>query len=326
MKLHEALDISLKAVDREIENMVKFDRDIPRASQLAKSIIELIRSGGKRVRPLMVIVGSRFGPAPDEQKIWRLAAAAEFIHAASLIHDDIIDDSPVRRGQKAMHIKLGVSGALHVGNYMSARVIELISVYSADRDKYAYNLSFLATTQLCLGEYQQLAHLYDYGVTIEQYLEKSKNKTAQLMATCLQTGAQASGADSETAELLYAFGEKLGMSFQIRDDVLDFTQSAEQLGKPAGSDLRSGQITLPVLFALQDERLAPRIRAITAASPAAEVEAVVAAIQASGALEQTERLSSRYLDEAREIIGRLARYPAHRDLQALLDYFGGRDQ
>ncbi|GJM77079.1 hypothetical protein HMSSN036_92950 [Paenibacillus macerans] len=177
-----------------------------------------------------------------------MAAAAEFIHAASLIHDDIIDDSPVRRGQKAMHIKLGVSGALHVGNYMSARVIELISVYSADRDKYAYNLSSLATTQLCLGEYQQLAHLYDYGVTIEQYLEKSKNKTAQLMATCLQTGAQASGADSETAELLYAFGEKLGMSFQIRDDVLDFTQSAEQLGKPAGSDLRSGQITLPVLL------------------------------------------------------------------------------
>lgn len=326
MKLHEALDISLKVVDREIENMVKFDRDVPNSSQLAKSIIELVRSGGKRVRPLMVIVGGRFGPAPDEQKIWRLAAAAEFIHAASLIHDDIIDDSPVRRGQRAMHMKLGVSGALHVGNYMSARVIELISVYSADQEKYVYDLSSLATTQLCLGEYQQLAHLYDYDVTIEQYLEKSKNKTAQLMAACLQIGAQASGADAETAELLYAFGEKLGMSFQIRDDVLDFAQSAEKLGKPAGSDLRSGQVTLPVLFALKDERLAPRIRAVTAMSPATEVDAVVAAIQASGALEQTERLSRRYLDEAQEIISRLAHYPAHRDLQAFLDYFGGRDQ
>lgn len=326
MKLDETLNISLISVDREIENMVKYDRDVPRSSQLAKSIVELIRSGGKRVRPLMVIVGSRFGPNPDQQKIWRLAAAAEFIHAASLIHDDIIDGSPVRRGQKAMHIKLGVSGALHVGNYMSARVIELISVYSADREKYVYNLSSLATTQLCMGEYQQLAHLFDYDVTIEQYLEKSKNKTAQLMAACLQIGALAAGADAETAELLYAFGEKLGMSFQIRDDVLDFSQSAEKLGKPAGSDLRGGQVTLPVLFALQDEALAPAIRAISADTPAAEIDTVVAAIQASGALEQTERLSRRYLDEAQEIVGQLAHYPAYRDLQALLNYFSGRDK
>ncbi|MGG6311529.1 polyprenyl synthetase family protein [Paenibacillus macerans] len=326
MKLDETLNISLKAVDREIENLVKSDRDVSRSSQLAKSIVELVRSGGKRVRPLMVIVGSRFGPAPDQRKIWRLAAAAEFIHAASLIHDDIIDDSPMRRGQKAMHIRLGVTEALHVGNYMSARVIELISVYSADRERFVYNLSSLATTKLCLGEYQQLSHLFDYGVTVEQYLEKSRNKTAQLMATCLQIGAQAAGADTATADQLYAFGEKLGMSFQIRDDVLDFTQSAEKLGKPAGSDLRSGQVTLPVLFALRNEALAPAIRAISADSPAAEVDAVVAAIQASDALEQTEELSRRYLSEAQDIVDRLRRYPAHRDLQALLDYFGGRDK
>ncbi|MDU4698528.1 MAG: polyprenyl synthetase family protein [Paenibacillus sp.] len=326
MKLEETLNISLKTVDREIENMVKYDRDVPRSSQLAKSIVELIRSGGKRVRPLMVIVGSRFGPDPDPKKVWRLAAAAEFIHAASLIHDDIIDDSPMRRGQKAMHIKLGVSGALHVGNYMSARVIELISVYSAEREKFVYDLSSMATTKLCLGEYQQLSHLFDYDVTIPEYLEKSKNKTAQLMATCLQIGAKAAGADTETAELLYNFGEKLGMSFQIRDDVLDFTQSAEKLGKPAGSDLRSGQVTLPVLYALQDKGLAPSIRAITADSPAEEVDAVVAAIQASGALEQTEALSCRYLSEAQDIIDQLTHYPAHRDLQALLDYFSGREK
>lgn len=326
MKLEETLNIPLKTVDREIENMVKYDRDVPRSSQLAKAIVELIRSGGKRIRPLMVIVGSRFGPDPDEKKVWRLAAAAEFIHAASLIHDDIIDDSPMRRGQKAMHIKLGVSGALHVGNYMSARVIELISVYSAEQEKFVYDLSSLATTKLCLGEYQQLAHLFDYDVTIDEYLEKSKNKTAQLMATCLQIGAKAAGADTETAELLYRFGEKLGMSFQIRDDVLDFTQSAEKLGKPAGSDLRSGQVTLPVLFALQDETLAPAIRAISADSPAEEVDAVVAAIQASGALEQTEALSRQYLAEAQDIIHRLSHYPAHRDLQALLEYFSGREK
>ncbi|MUG46459.1 polyprenyl synthetase family protein [Paenibacillus woosongensis] len=326
MILHEELGISLRAVDKEIENIVKFDRDVPRSSELARSILELIRSGGKRVRPLMVIVGSRFGPAPDERKTWRLAAAAEFIHAASLIHDDIIDDSPVRRGDTAVHIKLGISRAIHVGNYMSARVIELISAYSAERERYAYDLSSLVTTQLCLGEYQQLSHLFDYDVTIEQYLEKSKNKTAQLMAACLRIGALSAGAGEEMAGLLYSFGEKLGMSFQIRDDILDFTQSSAKLGKPAGSDLRSGQVTLPVLFALQDEGLAPRIRSIGAHTPAEYTSEVIATIQSCGALQQTEALSQQYLNEAQQIIDRLSSYPAHRDLQALLSFFGGRDK
>lgn len=325
LTLDEALDISLRSVDREIENMVKYDKDIPRSSALGKSIVELVRSGGKRVRPLMVIVGSRFGPSPDRRKVWRLAAAAEFIHAASLIHDDIIDDSPVRRGQPAMHIKLGVSGALHVGNYMSARVIELLSVYSAERERYVYDLSSLATTQLCLGEYQQLSHLFDYNVTIDEYLEKSRNKTAQLMATCLKIGAQSAGAEENIAELLYSFGEKLGMAFQIRDDLLDFTQSAEQLGKPAGSDLRKGQVTLPVLFALRDKRLAPAIRAIGPDTPAEVTDAVIGKIQQSGALDESERLGRRYLDEAESIINRLRTFPAHRDLQTLLHYFGGRE-
>ncbi|WP_334074765.1 MULTISPECIES: polyprenyl synthetase family protein [Paenibacillus] len=325
LTLDEALDISLRSVDREIENMVKYDKDVPRSSDLGKSIVELVRSGGKRVRPLMVIVGSRFGPSPDGRKVWRLAAAAEFIHAASLIHDDIIDDSPVRRGQKAMHIKLGVNGALHVGNYMSARVIELLSVYSAERERYVYDLSSLATTQLCLGEYQQLTHLFDYDITIEEYLEKSRNKTAQLMAACLKIGAQSAGAEEKTADLLYSFGEKLGMAFQIKDDILDFTQSAEKLGKPAGSDLRKGQVTLPVLFALRNKRLASAIRTVGPETPAEVTDAVIAAIQQSDALEKSERLNRQYLDEAEAIINRLKPFPAYRDLQTLLWYFGGRE-
>lgn len=324
-RLDEELGISLRSVDRAIENMVKFDKDIPRSSPLAQHILQLIHSGGKRVRPLMVIVGSRFGPSKDEKKTMRLAAAAEFIHAASLIHDDIIDDSPLRRGEPALHVKLGIHEALHVGNYMSARVVELISEYSAERERFAYDLSSLVTTQLCLGEYQQLSHLYDYDVHIEEYLEKSRNKTAQLMASCLKIGALAGGAEENIAELLYSFGEKLGIAFQIRDDILDFTQSAEKLGKPAGSDLRKGQVTLPVLFALEVDVLASRIRSIGPDTPSEQVDAVVASIQQSDALRQSELVSERYLDEARELIRQLETYPAHQDLNVLLNYFSGRD-
>ncbi|MBU5673481.1 polyprenyl synthetase family protein [Paenibacillus brevis] len=324
-RLDEELGISLRSVDRAIENMVRFDKDIPRSSPLAQHILQLIHSGGKRVRPLMVIVGSRFGPSKDEKKTMRLAAAAEFIHAASLIHDDIIDDSPLRRGEPALHVKLGVHEALHVGNYMSARVVELISEYSAERERFAYDLSSLVTTQLCLGEYQQLSHLYDYDVHIEEYLEKSRNKTAQLMASCLKIGALAGGAEENTADLLYSFGEKLGIAFQIRDDILDFTQSAQKLGKPAGSDLRKGQVTLPVLFALEVDELAPRIQSIGPDTPPERVDAVVASIQQSDALRQSELVSEQYLDEARELIRQLESYPAHQDLNVLLNYFSGRD-
>lgn len=324
-RLDEELGISLRSVDRAIENMVKFDKDIPRSSPLAQHVLQLIHSGGKRVRPLMVIVGSRFGPSKDEKKTMRLAAAAEFIHAASLIHDDIIDDSPLRRGEPALHVKLGVHDALHVGNYMSARVVELISEYSAERERFAYDLSSLVTTQLCLGEYQQLSHLYDYDVHIEEYLEKSRNKTAQLMASCLKIGALAGGAEENTADLLYSFGEKLGIAFQIRDDILDFTQSAQKLGKPAGSDLRKGQVTLPVLFALEVDALASRIRSIGPDTPSEQVDAVVASIQQSDALRQSELVSEQYLNEARELIRQLEAYPAHQDLNVLLNYFSGRD-
>lgn len=325
MKLHEALNIDLDGINREIAGLVTRDKDVPRHSPLAQGILQLIGSGGKRLRPLMVMVGSRFGRKPAGRRAVQLAAAAEFIHAASLIHDDIIDEAEVRRGSPALHMKTGVRSAVHIGNYMSARVIELLSKYTGDRNRYVHDLSAVATAQLCLGEYQQLQHAYDYDLTIEQYLEKSRNKTALLMATCLRVGALSAESTSEVANQLYRFGEALGMSFQIQDDLLDFTQSAEVLGKPAGSDLRGGQVTLPVLFALQDAVLAPAIRAIGPGSSEADVSEVLGLITRSDALLRAEQVSRDYLDQAADIIQQLSAYPAHTDLVTLLEYFSARD-
>ncbi|WP_138495177.1 polyprenyl synthetase family protein [Paenibacillus pinistramenti] len=326
MKLNEALQIPLTSIDREITNIVKHDPDVPRSSELAGAITGLIASGGKRLRPLMVIVGSRFGPASDKRKIWRLAAAAEFIHAASLIHDDILDDSPLRRGRPATHTQTGIYPAVHIGSYMSARVVELIAEYSADRKRYVFDLSSMATSRLCIGEYQQLKHAFDYDLTLDQYLEKSRNKTSLLMAACLRIGAQAAGADEDISGRLYEFGDKLGLSFQIRDDLLDFTGTEEQLGKPAGSDLRSGQVTLPVLFALEDAKLAQRIRRVGPSTSSEEVDGVLAAIRSSGCLERAEAYSLRLLEEARRLADGLEGFEAQRDLYTLLDYFGCRSK
>lgn len=325
MRLDETLNINLRRINKTIEDIVRLDKDVPASSVISKSILELIRSGGKRLRPLMVIVGSRFGTLPTGKLQIQLAAAAEFIHASSLIHDDIIDRSDLRRGQPSMHTKTGVSEAIHIGSYMSARVIELLSSHSSNKSRYIHDLSAIATAQLCLGEYEQLEHRYDYDLTLEQYLEKSRNKTAQLMATCLRVGALSTEADPEVSNLLYLFGEYLGMSFQIQDDLLDFTQTPDVLGKPAGSDLIQGQVTLPVIYALQRPELATTIRAIHDASTPEEIETAIDVIRSSGALEQTEQLSHDYLKKAQDIIERLSSFPAHQDLQTLLDYFAGRD-
>lgn len=148
MKLHEALNIDINEINREIVNLVARDKDVPKKSQLGQSVLELINSGGKRLRPLMVIVGSRFGRKDTGRRALQLAAAAEFIHVASLIHDDIIDDSELRRGKPALHTKTGSLSAVHIGNYMSARVIELLSKYTGDKNKYVHDLSSVATAQL----------------------------------------------------------------------------------------------------------------------------------------------------------------------------------
>lgn len=321
MKLHEALNVDINRVNREIEQIVKHDPDLSRSSIVAKSVLELIRSGGKRLRPIMVLVGSRFGPKPLGRKQWQLAAAAEFIHAASLVHDDVIDRSDLRRGQPAMHLKTGVSQAVHIGSYMSLRIIELLSQYASDQERYVHDLSTIASTQLCIGEYQQMAHAFDYDQTVEQYLEKTFNKTAILMATCLRTGALSSGCEPQTAELLYEFGECLGMHFQIQDDLMDFTQDAAALGKPAGSDLRNGQVTLPVLFALQDPALSNMIRSIGPNSSDTEIEQVLKAIRQSEALEKAAKFSRSYLERAEALIKQLSNFPAHKDLNVLLQYF-----
>ncbi|MCJ8011893.1 polyprenyl synthetase family protein [Paenibacillus sp. KQZ6P-2] len=331
--LHEALQIDIKRINREIENIVKYDKDVPRTSVLSHSVLQLIRSGGKRLRPLLVIVGSRFGTAKTGSRFGtaktgrrqlQLAAAAEFIHAASLIHDDIIDRSDLRRGAPSLHTQTGVAEAVHIGNYMSARVVELLSDFTSDHDRFVHDLSSLATAQLCIGEYEQLQHAFDYDLTLKQYLEKTRCKTAQLMATCLRVGALSTDARPEVADALYRFGESLGMAFQIEDDILDFTATAEMIGKPAGSDLRRGQVTLPVLYALSDPVLAPRIRAIHANSSEEEIEYALQGICVGDALARSQQMRMDYLQQAMQAIELLRGHPAYGQLEVLHQYFGGK--
>lgn len=332
MNIHNQIGVDLASFDRLLREVVTSDRDLTPPSVVLSSVMDLINAGGKRLRPLMVVIGSRFGKSGHERAVMKTAVLLEYLHMASLVHDDIIDQSDMRRGMPTLHETTDVQTAVHIGNYMIARAIEWAAGHPNDEsdkssenisEDEAYRLAELAAlvTELCMGEYDQLHHRFDFGLTMEQYLEKTRCKTALLMAHCLKAGADAAHADAGTAERLFQFGESLGMAFQIRDDLLDFTKPKETIGKPAGADLRNGNITLPVLYALNDPALAPGIRQLGPHSAEADMEEVIQRIAASGAIKQTEELARSYAEQAQRMIGNFADHPAQRDLQALLHYF-----
>ena len=318
------MNISLERINRDLERLVIYDSALSPNSIITKSVLELIHSGGKRLRPIMVIIGSRFGSKPENSNVYKLAAACEFIHAASLIHDDILDQSDTRRGHPALHRKTDPRTAVFIGNYMMCRVVELLSKNEDQFEPYLDRLASATTTQLCIGEYQQMKHRFNYELTLEDYWAKTNNKTAMLMASCLEIGAFAAKADREVSDMLYQFGEHLGMAFQIRDDVLDYIQTSDTLGKPAGADLRSGQITLPAMLAMEDPAIKERITKLNADSSPEMFDEAIQLIRESGAIDRALEMSFDFMSRAWLISEQLSRYPAHQDLQTLWRYFDER--
>lgn len=331
--LQEQLNIDLAAIDAALREVVESDPDLPQPSLVFDSIQNLIAAGGKRLRPMLAIVGSRFGKPDCQEAVRRAGALLEYMHMASLVHDDIIDRSDLRRGKPTLHTVTGVHTAVHVANYMMARAIEWAAQegeqaaeeHEADEDEVARRSAQTASlaTDLCLGEYDQLQNRFNFDLSIDQYLDKTRRKTALLMAECLKVGASAAEADAAVCELLYRFGEAIGMAFQIRDDILDFSSSPSTIGKPTGADLRNGNVTLPVLLALHDPHAAPVLRSLHAGSTAAEMDESIRLIQQSGAIEQALGMASAYGTEARHIIAQLDHYEASKDLRTLATAFTG---
>lgn len=326
MKLHEALRIGLKQINDSLTEIVASDSSLQDRSEIREHVLKLIAAGGKRLRPMMVIVGSRFGqPEFDQEAVMKTAALLEYVHTASLIHDDIIDRSELRRGETTLHVRTNIPSAVLIANYMMARALEWAAAVEADDASEAEigRVAEIASlvTELCLGEYGQLHDRYNFDLSMERYLAKTRSKTAILMAHCLRAGAEAAHAEPEVCGKLFEFGEALGIAFQIRDDVLDFSANEKATGKPAGADLRNGNITLPVLVALQDPELSARIRSLSAMSSPAELDDAIRFIQESGSVEQALAIGQSYTARAMTLIEELTDYPASRDLLTLSRYF-----
>lgn len=215
-------------------------------------------NGGKRLRPILLLVSCRLFQPPSPEAI-RLAAIVELIHTATLVHDDVIDDAKTRRGQPSANIRWGNHTSVLAGDWLYMQAFQIALRL---RSFEILDLLITLTQRMVDGELLQLERLGRIDISEADALELIDRKTAALFAACTRLGAIAANASPEQQTLLGEFGWNLGMAFQVIDDILDFTSREAVLGKPVGNDLREGKVTLPLTYALMDA--APSERAAVA--------------------------------------------------------------
>jgi octaprenyl-diphosphate synthase len=219
------------------------DSSVPVIPALAE---HLISAGGKRLRPLMTVSTARAAGARDEE-FRKLAAAVEFIHTATLLHDDVVDSSSLRRGKVAAHLIWGAPSSVLVGDFLFARAFELMVSAGSMR---ALEILARASRVISEGEVLQLTRAHEISLTEGMYLEIISAKTAELFAAAAEAGAVSAGAGEHAVKAFRTFGMNVGIAFQLVDDALDYSGAAGALGKNPGDDFREGKVTLPLLLAV----------------------------------------------------------------------------
>jgi heptaprenyl diphosphate synthase len=239
-------------VARELEKVENYIKNSMRSRNklLTNVSRELIESGGKRLRPAFVILSSKFGNY-DSKKIVSAAAALEILHTATLVHDDIIDRSKLRRGKVTVSEKYGADMAVYTGDFLFTKSVLMLSK-DIPVDKLEQVAGALKT--ICEGEVDQYQDRFNIDVSVLSYIKRIRRKTAVLFAAACSLGADLAECTRDIVRGLARFGLSYGMAFQIRDDLNDFLSDPSITGKPVGNDISKGVITLPVIYTLKKNR------------------------------------------------------------------------
>jgi all-trans-nonaprenyl-diphosphate synthase len=278
----------------------------------------LFAAGGKRLRPGIVLLISRaISPAGEfEPRHRRLAEITEMIHTASLVHDDVVDEASTRRGVDTVHSRFNHRVAVLAGDFLFAQA----SWHLANlNDLEVVKLLSRVIMDLADGEVKQGLFRYDTGQNFETYLEKSYCKTASLIANSARAAGVLTGLNPSQLDSLYRFGRQLGLAFQVVDDILDFTGSDQQLGKPAASDLASGYLTAPALYALEER---PALAGLIERefSQDGDLEQALDLVRSSQAITRSRALAQGFADEARDALSWLPPSPSRSALLALPEF------
>ena len=286
---------------------------------LANGMLTLLDSGGKRLRPALALLASRFHePLPQIEPVISLAAAVETLHTATLVHDDLIDGAVFRRGRKTLNAMWSGATTVLAGDYLFARAAK----FAAETENTRVVTIFSETLMtICDGELRQLFGAYDLNQDLDSYYRRIFSKTASLFTASTEAAAVLSGADEDTVSTLREYGKNLGMSFQIQDDLLDFIGDETLMGKPTGSDLRQGIVTLPVYYYLQDNpRQDEWVQALSRENDGRDrvVDKLVAEIRESSAIEECRAEADTLAHRAQEVLSPLPDIEAKRRLYALV--------
>ena len=295
-------------IQDEMEAVEKVLRQVAQHEfpELRNLLTRAFTSGGKRLRPALVLLASHFYPVARDKAV-ALAAGVETIHTATLVHDDVIDQSLVRRGHPTFNVMVGTKVTILAGDYLFGRAAELVAKTENTRIMDIFARGIMT---LCAGEIRQNFGGHEGLPTLEEYHQRIYGKTASLFEAAAEAAAVLSGAPEPEVQALRQYGYALGMAFQIVDDILDFTGDEHTLGKPAGADLRAGLITLPVM---QYMRLYPQdgvVQHVVAGKRSNEmVAAAVAKVRASQAIPLSIAHARQFVEEAQEVLKILPESP-----------------
>ncbi|WP_078391173.1 heptaprenyl diphosphate synthase component II [Shouchella patagoniensis] len=316
--IYKEFQTDIEYIESELEHTLSARHPV-----LKEASTDLLRAGGKRIRPVLVLLAGKFGDYKLD-RLKHIAVSLELIHMGSLVHDDVIDNAPLRRGNETVMSRWDNRVAMYTGDYIFGHAIETTKAFNEQR---VHVIISDAMNQMCRGEVEQIRDQYNWDQNLRTYFRRIKRKTALLIAVSCQLGAIAANVTEELQQKMYFFAYFLGMSYQIMDDILDFVGTNEQLGKPAGGDLRQGNVTLPALYAIEHtigfkEMLQQQLT--KKSSHTIDMEPILEAVRSSGGIEHSQKMSDRYLAKAHALLNEFPDCDAKRHLTQVAAYIGRR--
>lgn len=316
------MESALALIETELKNVEQqFRNDLESDVFLIRKVGEyVLSSGGKRIRPALLLLSAKLFDYEGQRHI-SLASVIEFIHTATLLHDDVVDNASLRRGLASANTLWGNEASVLVGDYLFSKSFSLMV---EDGDLNILRVISGATTIIAKGEVMQLVCMSDLNMTEERYIEVVESKTAVLLATACQAGAILGNASPEQEAALRDFGMDLGTAFQFIDDTLDYVSSEEQFGKSIGHDLKEGKVTLPLIHTLRHCNPSERLQIANVIScetlDEEDFRKVVSMVRAHGGIEYSVQKAHEYVNRGKDRLTLFPDSPGKQALLSLADY------
>ena len=318
MKIFKPFEV----VREELLSVEEFSRELlsSKVSLVLRAGGYILDSGGKRVRPGLTVIAGKLVEAPLDRLI-PVATVMEYMHTATLLHDDIVDGAKLRRGRPSVNAVFGNDVAVLVGDYMFAKAIYVLAVYGGPE---VLKTAAKTVQDMAEGELLQLEKIGNINLTEEEYFDIIYRKTASLLSTCCECGAIVGGASEKERKALKDYGTYIGYAFQLVDDAFDYISDEKTIGKPAGNDIREGKVTYPLLWALKratEEERETVERVLTNPSPTKEeIELVRNFVLQKGGERATFRLAREFIEKAKESLRVFEESPLKKALFEIADF------